>query len=75
MEATDIIRSKSLCRHLCQVQQRFTVRRMARPFGLFRQGRILRSLPGTAQGRRRCGIYVSGLGERAGGLNRRKLDF
>ena len=27
------------------------------------------------QGRGRCGIYVSGLGERAGGLNRRKLDF
>ena len=40
------------------------------PFGLFRQGRILRSLPGTARGRRRCGIYVSRLGERAGGLNR-----
>ena len=28
-----------------------------------------------AQGRGRCGIHVSGLGERAGGLNRRKLDF
>lgn len=42
---------------------------------LFGQGRILRSLPGTSQGRGRCGIYVSGLGERAGGLNRRKLDF
>ena len=36
---------------------------------------FLRSLPGTSQGRGRCGIYVSGLGERAGGLNRRKLDF
>ena len=35
----------------------------------------LKSLPGTSQGRGRCGIYVSGLGERAGGLNRRKLDF
>lgn len=42
---------------------------------IIRQRRVLRSLPGTAQGRGRCGIYVSGLGERAGGLNRRKLDF
>ncbi len=41
---------------------------MARPFGLLGQGGILRSLPGTAQGRGRCGIHVSGLGERAGGL-------
>ena len=32
---------------------------MAQPFGLFGQGRVLRSLPGTAQGRGRCGIYVS----------------
>ena len=48
---------------------------MTRPVGLFGQGRILRSLLGTAQGRGRCGIYVSRLGKRAGGLNRRKLDF
>ena len=46
-----IIGSKSLCRHLCQVEQRFIVRRMARPFGLFGQVRILWSLPGAAQGR------------------------
>ena len=32
---------------------------MAQPFELFGQGRILRSLPGTARGRRRFGIYVS----------------
>ena len=39
------------------------------------QGRFLRSLPGASQGRGRCRVYVSGLGERAGGVNRRKLDF
>ena len=43
--------------------------------GLFGQGRFLRSLPGASQGRGRCGVYVSGLGERTGKPNRRKLDF
>ena len=75
MEATTLSESKSLCRHLRQVQQRFTVWGMARPVGLFEQGRFLRSLPGASQGRGRCRVYVSGLGERAGGVNRRKLDF
>lgn len=39
------------------------------------QGRIFGSVPGTAQGRPRPGIYVSGLREYPGSPDFRKLAF